>query len=64
MEINTDIFSSIAKRKASFFGYICRRSSGNDKVTILEGSIDSIRSRGAHSRKWRDNIKDWFSITD
>ena len=45
------LLSSIAKRKAAFFGHICRGSSGNDIVTILEWSVDGIRSRGAQRRK-------------
>ena len=40
------IFSSIAKIKTAFFGHTCRGSSGNDIVTILEGNVDRIRSRG------------------
>jgi len=56
--------SIIATRKAAFFGHVCRGSSGNDVVTILEGSIYGVRSRGAQRRKWTDNIKDWFDVTD
>ena len=55
---------SIAKRKAAFFGNICRGSDGKDIVTILEGNIGSIHSRGAQRRKWSDDIKDWLNITD
>ena len=33
-------------------------------MTILEGSIDGIRSRAAQRRKWTDDVKDWFDITD
>ena len=53
---------SIAKRKAAFFGYICRGSSGT--MTILEGRVGGIRSRGAQRRKWTDDIKDWFNLKD
>ena len=30
----------------------------NDIMTILEGRVDGIRSRGAQRRKWTDGIKD------
>ena len=33
-------------------------------MTILEGSIEGIRSRGAQRRKWTGDIKDWMNITD
>ena len=42
--INMHLMNSIAKRKAAFFGHICRSSSGNDVVIILEGSVEGIRS--------------------
>ena len=44
--------------------HICRRSRGSDVLTILEGRVDGIRLRGTQRRKWRDDIKDWFNITD
>ena len=31
---------------------------------ILEGGVDGIRSQGAQRRKWTDDVKDWFIITD
>ena len=64
MGINMHLMNSIAKQKAAFFGHICRGSSGNDVVTILEGSVEGIRSRGAQRRKWSDDVKDWLNITD
>ena len=33
-------------------------------MTILEGRVNGIRSRGAQRRNLTDNIKDWFRITD
>ena len=44
MGINMLVMNSIAKRKAAFFGHICRGSSVNDVVTNLEGSVEGIRS--------------------
>ena len=64
MGINMHLLNSIAKRKAAFFGHICRGSSGDDIETILEGRVEGIRSRGAQRRKWTDDIKDWFNIAD
>ena len=64
MGINMHLLSFIAKRKTAFFRHICRGSSGNGTVTVLEGIVDGIRSRGAQRRKWTDGIKDWLSITD
>ena len=32
------------KEKTTFFGHICRGSNGNDIMTILERSVDGIRS--------------------
>ena len=64
MGINMHLLNSIAKRKAAFFGHICRGSSGNGIETILEGKVDDIRSRGAQGRIWTDDLKDWFSSTD
>ena len=48
--IKMRLLSSIAKRKAAFFGHICRWSSGKDILTILEGRVD--------------DVKDWFNIKD
>ena len=64
MGINMHLLNSIAKRKAAFFGHICRASSGHDIATLLEGRVDGIRSRGAQRRRWIDDIKDCFSIVD
>ena len=36
------LMNSLSKRKAAFFGHICRGSSGNDVVTILEGSVETF----------------------
>ena len=58
------LMNSIAKRKAAFFGHICRGSSGNDVMTILEGNVEGIRSRGAQRGIWSYDVKDWFNITD
>ena len=41
------LMGSIAKRKTAFLGHIWRGSSGEDFVTILEGCVKGIRSRGA-----------------
>ena len=35
-----------------------------DILAILEGRVDGIRSRGAQRKKWTDDVKDWFDITD
>ena len=64
MEIKMRLLSSIAKRKTAFFGHICRGSSGMDMLKILEGRLDDIRSRGAQRRRWTDDVKDRFNITD
>ena len=54
------LLSSIAKRKAdAYSGHIARGSSRKDMLTILEGRIDGIRSRGAQRRRWTDDVKDW-----
>ena len=57
------VYRRVLKMK-KFFGHICRVSSGNDILTILEGRLDGIRSPGAQRRKWTDDAKDWFYITD
>ena len=44
MGLKMHLLSFIAKRKAAFFRHICRGSSGNDTVTVLEGSVDGMRS--------------------
>ena len=62
--IKMRLLSSIAKRKAAFYGHICRGSSGQDILTILKGRVDGIRSQGAQRRKWTDDVKDWFNVTD
>ena len=62
--IKTHLLSSIAKRKAAFFGHICRGSSGKDILTNLEGRVVGTRSQGAQRRKWTDDVKDWFNIKD
>ena len=49
------LLNSTAKRKAAFFGHICRGSSGHDIEIILEGRVDDIRSRGAQRSKWTDD---------
>ena len=41
---------------------ICRGSSGDNFVNIIEGCIEDIRSQGAQKRKWKDEVKDWFGI--
>ena len=64
MGIKLCLLSSIAKRTAAFIGHICRGSSVKNMLTILEGRLDGIRSRGAQRRKWTDDVKDWFDITD
>ena len=64
IRIRMHLMNSIAKRKAVFFGHICRCLNGNDVVTILEGSVEGIRSRGAQRRKWSDNVTELLNITD
>ena len=64
MGIKMRLRSSIAKRKAAFFGHIGRGSSGRDILTNLEGRVVGIRSQGAQRRKWTDDVKDWFNIKD
>jgi len=51
MGIKMHLVSFNAKRKAAFFGNICKGSSGNDIVTIFEGNLGGKRSRGARRRK-------------
>ena len=50
MGIKMHVLSFVAKSKDAFFGHICRGSSGRDVITILEGSVDSIRFQGAQRR--------------
>ena len=64
MGIDSHLMGSIAKRKAAFFGHIYRGLNGENFVTILEGSVDGRRSRGAKRIKWTDDIKDWCNINE
>ena len=42
MGLGSFLMGYIAKRTAAFFGHICRGSSGDDFVTIVEGCIEGI----------------------
>ena len=64
MGLGSFLMDYIAKRMAAFFGHICRGSSGDDFVTIVEGCIEGIWSGSAQRQKWTDDTKDWVVINE
>ncbi len=53
------LLQDLTKRKMRYAGHLMRGSVGQIANTILEGTIEGVRSRGKQRIKWIDDIKNW-----
>jgi len=47
--LGKDLMGKVARIKLQYFGHVTRGSAGNLALTILEGSVDSLRHQGRPS---------------
>ena len=57
--LERELMGKVALVTLQYFGHISRGSAGNLALTVLEGSVDSLRHQGRPKRQWMDDIEEW-----
>ena len=63
LNIQRELLPRVKRLKFQYFGHVMRGSAGEMALTVMEGSMEGRRHRGAPRIQWKDNITNWSGQT-
>ena len=57
--LERELMGKVARMKLQYFEHVTTGSAGNLAMTVLEGSVDSLRHQERIKRQWMDDIEEW-----
>ena len=60
LDTKKNVVQMIMERKLKLFGHICRMDDNRLVKNVVFGIMDGQNMRGRSSRKWMDDIKEWY----